>query len=100
MAEVELQIENRLQRRTLLIVLVLNVLLFLALAVTGYLADSNALIANAIDNLSDTAVYAISWYAVGKAASAKRKAARFSGIMLVVFAVLVLLDAPSWAPSH
>lgn len=93
MPEGDLHIADERQRRTLLIVLVLNLGLFLSLAVTGYLADSSSLIANAIDNLSDTAVYAISWYAVGKAASAKRKAARFSGVMLIAFAVLVLIDA-------
>lgn len=93
MPEAELHITDERQRKTLLIVLVLNLALFLSLAITGYLADSSALIANAIDNLSDTAVYAISWYAVGKAASAKRRAASFSGIMLVGFAVLVLVDA-------
>lgn len=93
MSEGDLHIANERQRQTLLLVLVLNLALFLALAATGYLADSSALIANAIDNLSDTAVYAISWYAVTKPPSAKRKAARFSGIMLIVFAVLVLADA-------
>jgi cobalt-zinc-cadmium efflux system protein len=93
MAEPEIHIENARQRRTLLIVLALNLLLFMALAVTGFLADSSALIANAIDNLSDTAVYAISWYAVGKPPRAKQRAAQFSGVMLIVFAVLVLADA-------
>lgn len=81
------------QRRTLLIVLVLNFLLFVALGVSGWIADSSALIANAVDNLSDTVVYAISWIAVGKSARMKRGVSRASGIMLLIFAALVLVDA-------
>lgn len=84
---------ERQQRRTLLLVLVLNFLLFVSLGVTGWIADSSALIANAVDNLSDTAVYAISWLAVGKSPSLKRSAAKFSGVMLIVFAGLVMIDA-------
>lgn len=57
------------------------------------MADSSALIANALDNLSDTAVYALSWMAVDKSAQKRRAAAQFSGVMLVVFAAAVLLDA-------
>ena len=85
--------EIRQQKRTLLIVFALNLLLFLTLGAAGLAADSSALIANSVDNLSDTVVYAISWMAVGKAGKLKRGAARFSGIMLMVFAAGVLVDA-------
>lgn len=81
------------QKRTLLIVFALNLLLFLSLGAVGLIADSSALIANAVDNLSDTVVYAISWMAVGKSGHLKRGASRLSGVMLVIFAVAVLLDA-------
>ncbi|MGQ3017229.1 hypothetical protein [Phenylobacterium sp.] len=46
---------NEQQRRTLLVVLILNALLFLGLGVGGILADSSALLANAVDN-ADLAV--------------------------------------------
>lgn len=85
--------EDRRQRKTLLVVLVLNALLFVTLGIGGLLADSSALMANAVDNASDAAVYLISFLAVGRAAFWKRKAARVSGIMLLVFAVAVLIDA-------
>lgn len=85
--------EIRKQKRTLLIVFALNLLLFVALGIAGLIADSSALIANAVDNLSDTVVYAISWMAVGKVAKLKRGAARLSGIMLMIFAAGVLIDA-------
>lgn len=80
------------QRRTLLIVLVLNGLLFVGLAIGGILADSSALIANAADNASDTVVYLLSFLAVGRAPHWKRRAARLSGIMLLLFAGAVMLD--------
>jgi len=85
--------ETQKQKRTLLIVFALNLLLFVSLGAAGLMADSSALIANAVDNLSDTAVYAISWLAVGKSAKLKGAAARFSGVMLLVFAAAVLIDA-------
>ena len=81
------------QKRTLLIVFALNLLLFITLGTAGLVADSSALIANAVDNLSDTIVYAISVLAVGGFGKLKRSAARLSGIMLVIFAIGVLFDA-------
>ncbi len=85
--------ETERQKRTLLIVFALNLLLFITLGIAGLVADSSALIANAVDNLSDTIVYAISWLAVGGSGQLKRGAARLSGVMLVVFAIGVLVDA-------
>ena len=55
------------QRRTLLVVLILNGLLFAGLGLGGLLADSSALLANALDNASDSVVYLISFLAVGRA---------------------------------
>ena len=81
-----------LQRRTLLIVLALNVLLFVMLGLGGLFAESSALLANAADNGSDAIVYLISFLAVGRAMAWKRGAARLSGIMLLVFAAGVLID--------
>ena len=80
------------QRRTLLIVLILNALLFVGLGIGGLVADSSALLANAVDNASDSVVYLISFVAIGRAASWKRGAARLSGILLLVFAAGVLID--------
>jgi Co/Zn/Cd efflux system component len=85
--------EDHAQRRTLLLVLVFNALLFVGLGVGGLLADSSALIANAADNASDSLVYLLSFLAVGRAAHWKRRAARTSGVLLLVFAAGVLLDA-------
>lgn len=83
---------NEQQRRTLLVVLILNALLFLGLGVGGILADSSALLANAVDNASDSVVYLISLIAIGRDVIWKRRAARLSGVLLLVFAAGVLVD--------
>ncbi len=84
--------QDRQQQRTLLAVLVLNALLFIGLGAGGILADSSALLANAVDNGTDSVVYLISFLAVGRALAWKKGAARLSGILLLIFAVGVLLD--------
>ena len=80
------------QRRTLLVVLILNALLFVGLGAGGILAESSALLANAVDNGADSVVYLISFLAVGRALAWKKGAARLSGILLLLFAVGVLID--------
>lgn len=81
------------ERRVLLVVLALNVLLVVVLAIAGVLGDSSGLIANALDNASDSVVYAISLFAVGRGARWKARAARVSGVLLLVLAAGVLADA-------
>lgn len=80
------------QRRTLSIVLALNTLLALALAAGGIFADSSGLVANALDNGSDAAVYAISLFAIGRGVKWKSNAAMLSGVLLIIFGFGVLAD--------
>ena len=84
---------DRQQRKVLVVVLVLNVALVISLMITGILADSSGLLANAIDNASDVAVYAISLFAVGRPQHFKRIAATASGVMLLLLALGVLVEA-------
>lgn len=81
------------KRRTLWIVLWLNVAIAIGFFVAGYFADSNALLANGLDNSSDAIVYALSLLALARSRIWQRGAARFSGIMLLVFAAGVIADA-------
>lgn len=81
------------KRRTLWIVLWLNVAIAIGFFVVGYFADSNALLANGLDNSSDAIVYALSLLALTRSRVWKRGAARFSGIMLFIFGVGVIVDA-------
>jgi Co/Zn/Cd efflux system component len=91
-SEANLDLGDQSKRRVLWIVLALNVAIAVAFFVTGALADSSALIANGLDNSSDAIVYAISLLALSRPPRWKRGAARFSGFMLLVFAIGVLLD--------
>lgn len=80
------------ERRTLWIVLLLNAAIAAGFFVSGLLADSSALIANGVDNLSDTAVYALSLIAMTRGKTWKTRAAIASGIMLLIFAGGIILD--------
>jgi cation diffusion facilitator family transporter len=93
MTEADLDLGSAGKRRTLWIVLWLNVAIAVGFFVTGYCGDSNALIANGLDNTSDAVVYALSLLALSRSRKWKRGAARVSGIMLLVFGGGVVLDA-------
>ncbi|WCP16130.1 Zinc transporter ZitB (plasmid) [Sphingobium sp. AntQ-1] len=80
------------ERRTLWIVLLLNAAIAIGFFTSGLIGDSSALIANGVDNLSDTAVYGLSLVALSRGQTWKTRAARASGVMLLIFAVGILLD--------
>lgn len=80
------------QKSILRQVLLWNLGLFVGLGVAGWVADSSALMANAVDNASDAAVYLISYLAIDRHPAWKRWAAMLSGIMLLLFACFVLAD--------
>jgi Co/Zn/Cd efflux system component len=92
MSEHDIDIGDTPRRRILWIVLGLNVVLAAAFGITGVAADSSALIANGLDNLSDSLVYVITLLALGRPPVWKRGAARVSGILLILFAIGVLFD--------
>lgn len=80
------------QKTVLLQVLLWNLALFVGLGVVGWLADSSALLANALDNGSDAAVYLLSYLAIDRRSAWKRSAATVSGVMLLLFAIVVIAD--------
>jgi cobalt-zinc-cadmium efflux system protein len=73
-------------------VLLLNAAIAAGFFATGLIGDSSALIANGVDNLSDTAVYGLSLVALSHGRTWKTRAAMASGIMLLLFAGGILLD--------
>lgn len=80
------------EHRALSIALWLNVALAASFMTTGVIADSSGLIANALDNTSDAAVYALSYYATTRGPHWKARAAKVSGVMLVVLSIGVVAD--------
>lgn len=83
---------DKAQRRLLWTVLVLNGVMFFVEFIAGWLAQSSGLIADSLDMLADTLVYAVSLYAVGKAIKYKANAAIFNGTLQTVIALMVLAD--------
>lgn len=80
------------ERRTLWVVLLLNAAIAGGFFVSGFFADSSALVANGVDNSADVAVYAISLAALSRGDQWKTRAAKASGAMLLLFAVAILVD--------
>lgn len=80
------------ERRTLWVVLLLNAAIAGGFFVSGFFADSSALVANGVDNSADVAVYAISLAALSRGDRWKTRAAKASGAMLLLFAVAILVD--------
>ena len=78
------------QRRTLILVLGINLLQAVGVGVMGVIADSTGLLGAALDNLADGAVYGVSLYAASRSAVAKARAATLSGVLLIVLGLALL----------
>lgn len=77
------------QRRSLIAVLIINVAMFLAVAVAALFADSTALLSGSIDNLGDAVTYALSLWAVSRGGRAKARVSLFKGVLILVAALAV-----------
>eukprot|EP00051_Salpingoeca_urceolata_P013077 m.163440 g.163440 ORF g.163440 m.163440 type:complete len:253 (+) comp17690_c0_seq8:552-1310(+) len=87
-----LEVNETGERATLVVLLVLNLLLLVVEGTLGIKASSTALIADALDNLADAAVYGVGLYVVGRPARLKVHAARVSGVLQALLALVVLGD--------
>lgn len=72
---------------TLRILLAINAVMFIVELSAGFVAQSTGLIADSLDMFADAAVYGISLYAVGRAASLKLRAAHLSGWLQLLLAL-------------
>jgi Co/Zn/Cd efflux system component len=80
------------ERRTLRLVLAINAAMFVVELAAGWAAQSTGLVADSLDMLADAAVYALSLYAVGRAAYLKARAAHASGLLQAALALGALAD--------
>ena len=87
-----LDASNAADRKILRTVLLINLGQSAAGIGLGIWAASTALMGAGLDNLDDASVYAVSLYAVGRAAMVKVRAARLSGYLLIGLAVLLLVE--------
>lgn len=82
----------RLEHRTLLTLLAINVVMFLAEAVVGWIAESTALLADSLDMLADATVYGLAMYAVRRSSKAQQAAASISGVLQIALGFGVLAE--------
>lgn len=87
-----LDASNARDRKILMSVLGINLAQSAAGIGLGFWAASTALMGAGLDNLADAFVYAISLYAVGRAAMVKVRAARLSGFLLIGLSVMLLIE--------
>tara|TARA_R110002072_G_scaffold106341_3_gene231861 strand:- start:13 stop:636 length:624 start_codon:yes stop_codon:yes gene_type:complete len=77
-------------KRILWIIVAINCLMFFVEVFAGFIADSTALKADALDFLGDTATYAITLLVIGKSLELRAKAALLKGLSLGAMALFVL----------
>jgi len=87
-----IEIAHREQRRTLMLLLAINAVMFCIEFAFGVIGQSTGLISDAVDMLADALVYGVGLYAVGKSAQIKNRAAYFSGVFQIILALGVLAD--------
>src|SRR5215469_3556331 len=90
--EHELEAEEGIQSRLLVILLAVNASMFLVEVVVGWIAQSTALLADSLDMLADAAVYGIALLAVGRSDRFKMRAAFSTGIFQLLLALAVAGD--------
>ena len=83
---------EKLERKTLIALLVINAVMFFSEITLGFLAESTGLIADSLDMLADAGVYGLSFYVVGKGIERQSKAASISGILQIILGVGVLVE--------
>jgi Co/Zn/Cd efflux system component len=76
----------------LMILLAINGIMFIVEIVLGWISDSAGLIADSLDMLGDSAVYAISLYAVGHSIMRQKRAAHLSGYIQMFLAAGLLVE--------
>jgi len=82
-------LHNR-QRGTLIRVLWINAIMFIAIAVASFYGQSTALLSDSLDNLGDALTYGLSLFAVSKGLVVKARVALFKGGLIFIAASFVV----------
>lgn len=78
------------QRGTLVKVLWINAIMFLAIAIAAFYGKSTALLSDSLDNLGDALTYGLSMFAVSKGPVIKARVALFKGGLIFIAASFVV----------
>jgi len=81
------------KRNILVWVLIINTGMFFIEAIYGWFAQSNALMADALDMLGDAAIFGFSLYVIGLNTIWQSRAGYLKGIIMAIFAIGVLTSA-------
>lgn len=85
--------ENKVLQRVFWIVLVINLVMFFVEAIGGYVASSNALLADSLDMLGDVFVYGLSLFVLSRGHQAKVNASLVKGGLMFILGLLVVGEA-------
>ena len=91
--EIEEELAHGPKRKILWLVLILNLIMFFVEGISGWLAQSNALMADALDMLGDAAVYGFSLFVILLTPIWRTRAAIFKGLIMSLFALGILGSA-------
>lgn len=80
------------QRKVLLAVLAINAIMFVVEFSAGYIANSSALMADAVDMLGDALVYGLSLFALHRGARWEAGAALAKGLIILAFFFLIVIE--------
>jgi len=80
------------ERRILIIVLIINGVMFFTEFGAGLLSHSTALLADSLDMLADSFVYAIGLYALGRPEIWRNRAAFTNGVLQILLGLGVLIE--------
>lgn len=78
------------QRSTLIKVLWINAIMFVAIAAAALIGKSTALLSDSLDNLGDALTYGLSLYAVTRGPELKARVALFKGALIFIAACVVV----------
>ena len=84
--------DSDIQKRSLWLVLIINLSFFVLELLTGFVSDSMGLVADSLDMLSDGIVYGLSLFAVGATIARKKRVARYSGYFQMILALLGFVE--------
>lgn len=80
-------------RRVLQIVLAINTVMFVVESISGWMARSTSLLADALDMFGDAMVYAMSLYVLARTEREQGMVALFKGAIMLAFGLGVLIEA-------
>lgn len=97
--EVDVRALQAKQRRTLIIVLAINVTTFLMMLAGAFVSRSSSLLSGGLDNFGDAVTYALSLAVVGASARAKSRVALFKALLILGAAIAVGAQI-AWRLTH